>query len=74
MAEYTVNLERLIAMSVTVDVDDPVEAVAAAKDLFDAGSIDWDSAYVDQTAASCPASGDGSFVVISQKVGEGTDQ
>nr|AFN84595.1 hypothetical protein [uncultured bacterium scaffold00056] len=67
MSSYVVNLERLMALSVTVEVDDPADAVAAAKALYEAGSVDWDAAPIDQTAACCLATGDGGFTVISQK-------
>lgn len=67
MANYIVNLERIIALNVTVDVDDPYDAVGKAKELFESDGIDWDDAHVDQTAACCLATGDSSFIVISQK-------
>lgn len=67
MSKYTVNLERLMALDVTVEVDDPADAVDAVRALYAAGEVDWDAARIDQTAACCLATGDGGFTVISQK-------
>lgn len=70
MSKYVVNLERLMALKVTVDVDDPADAVGAVKELLEAGNLDFDDAEIDQIAACCLATGSGEFCVIYQKTSE----
>lgn len=65
MSKYVVNLERLMALKVTVDVDEPTEAVDKVSEILD--DLDWDDAEIDQIAACCLATGDASYTVVYQK-------
>lgn len=68
MAEYVVNLERLQALNVTVDVESPDLALDKIKEMLENGEeIDWTQAHIDQTVGACLATGDGSFQVLKQK-------
>lgn len=71
MAQYVVNLERLQALDLTVDVDTPDQALEAAKEQARTeGAIDWSQARIDQVCGACLAMGSGEYQVLAYKLPE----
>lgn len=70
MAKYVVNLERLQAIEVTVDVEEPTQALDAIREILKQDGVDWEQARVDQIVGCCLATGRGEYEVLAQKVSD----